>query len=82
MLLVSFLKGGNKMANKNKFKLVKVILFALLIIGCATLYFKNFSNNNWLRVIEWDNIYNDNKITLFYQDIEEKPNSIKKLDRV
>ena len=82
MLLVSFLKGGNKMANKNKFKLVKVILFALIIIGCATLYFKNFSNNKGLRVIEWDNIYNDNNITLFYQDIEEKPNSIKKLDSV
>ena len=82
MLLVSFLKGGNVMANKNKFKLIKVILVALIIIVCATLYFKNFSNNKGLRVIEWDNIYNDNNITLFYQDIEEKPNSIKKLDNV
>ena len=82
MLLVSFLKGGNIMANKNKFKLTQVILVALIIIVCATLYFENFSNNKGLRVIEWDNVYNDNNITLFYQDIEEKPNSIKKLDNV
>lgn len=67
------------MANKNKFKLTQVILVALIIIVCATLYFENFSNNKGLRVIEWDNVYNDNNITLFYQDIEEKPNSIKKI---
>lgn len=65
---------------KKKFGLVRILILIGIVLICGVLYSKNFKEDKGLRVVEWDNIYNDNNITFFYEDIENKPSSLKKLD--
>lgn len=59
-------------------KNVKKILLLIMVIGiCVVLYFKIFAMQTGTRVITWDNIYNENNLTFFYEDKEAHNNNTK-----
>ena len=63
-------------------KRMKKILLLIMVIGiCVVLYFKIFAMQTGTRVITWDNIYNENNLTFFYEDKEAHNNTkLKGLD--
>ncbi|NLK94184.1 MAG: hypothetical protein GX275_03170 [Clostridiales bacterium] len=68
---------------KEKKGIIRIILLVILIVICAGLYAINFnSKKQGLIVTEWDNIYDENNINIFYENIEEnsKDNELNKLN--
>lgn len=54
------------MKRKKKFK--KVLLLIMVVAICIVLYFKVFAAKTGINVIMWDNIYNENNLTFFYEN--------------
>lgn len=47
----------------------KVLLLFIVLIVVSILFFNNFQPAKGLRIINWDNIYNENNIIFFYEDL-------------
>lgn len=56
--------------------LIKIIIVLAVVAGAAFLFYKNFLNEKGLKIVDWDNSYNENNIPLFYEDLSaEKSNT-------
>lgn len=66
---------------RRKIGFFRVLILVGIIGLCGLLYFKHFKADKGLRVTEWDNIYNENNISLFYEDINNKSANLAKLDK-
>ncbi|MGG7177011.1 hypothetical protein ACQPU1_05455 [Clostridium paraputrificum] len=66
--------------SKRKIKPIRVIILVCIIGICITLYIKNFANEKGLRVTAWDNIYNENNITLFYEEGKDNNKSLQSMN--
>lgn len=53
---------------KKIFKVFKVLLLIAIIGGLGFAYFKYFGFNRGIRITQWNNKYNENNITFFYED--------------
>lgn len=64
-------------------RLIRILLFVVVVVIVIFLFMKNFQVEKGLRVNLWDNIYNENNITFFYEDMEvNSPNeNILKLEK-
>ena len=64
-------------------RLIRILLLVIIVAIVAFLYMKNFQVEKGLKVNLWDNIYNENNITFFYEGMEiESPNeNILKLEK-
>ena len=64
-------------------RLIRILLLVIVVVIVAFLYMKNFQVEKGIKVNLWDNIYNENNITFFYEDMEVKaPNeNILKLEK-
>lgn len=63
-------------------KTIKTIILLLIIIICGIYYYKSYDKFKGLKVTEWNNIYNENNITVFYEDLDKELNkNLKNLNR-
>lgn len=53
-------------------RLIKIVLLVAVVAIVIFLYKKNFEVEKGLKVSLWDNGYNENNITFFYEDMEVK----------
>lgn len=56
---------------KKESKITRVLLLIVVVAICAVLYFKIFGKEIGTKVVSWDNIYNENNLNFFYEDIKE-----------
>lgn len=57
--------------NKKGSKILKVLVLVCIIALCIGLYLNNVSKHKGIRITKWDNVYNENNITLFYEDMTQ-----------
>lgn len=53
---------------RKKNKLTKLLLVAIVVCITGVLFYNNFKPEKGIKILAWDNIYDENNINLYYED--------------